>query len=147
MEKLLYSSLLENFERTRIKADPRVTQIEGCLRQIYEFRRNLAQPILLKHVFICRKGQKFGTPHLQVVVDKTVYDPCFDFLHKKEGDNIYISEMIGELENNDIVAKHIRKIVTRALLEYSLYGGFNDYRMCLHLPFDRYLNYHKKIGL
>jgi len=142
MEDKICYSLIADFERTRVKSDQRITQLENCLKQIYMFGHSFASSFGLKYVFICRKGQKFVSPHLQIITGHIIYDPYFEFLRLTEGNSVYISDILGLPAENDLVAKRIRTILNHVLLEYCLHDGLEDKRRCRLLSFPEYLNYY-----
>ena len=133
-----------NFENTRAKSDQRIAQLENCLKQIYEFGRffDYSSSFRLKYVFICRKGKKYVSPHLQIVLGKHIYDPYFQFLEKTEGNSLYISDILGLPEESDLISKRIRNILNHVLLEYTLRNGQEDLRRCRTLSFSEYLKYY-----
>lgn len=142
-------SLLSDFEKTRIKTDIRITQLECCLKQIYEFGRrtiNPYSPFVFKYVFICRDGKSRVSPHLQIVIGKSIYDPFFQFLRKIEGNNVFLSETLGLQDNDDFVARRIRSILNHILIEYTLHDkGMEDLKRCKILSFPEYLMFHKRL--
>ena len=145
----LTTSLLTNFENSRVKADKRLSQLENCLKQIYEFGRTSPgpySPFRLKYVFICRKGHKFVSPHLQIVMEQLIYDPYIEYLKKTEGSSVYISDLLGLPEENDLIAKYVRRVLNHVLLEYCLHDrGEEDLRRCRTMSFSDYLRYYQKL--
>jgi hypothetical protein len=145
-EKICFSPFI-NFENTRTKSDQRITQLENCVRQIYEFGRffDCSNLLKLRYVFICRKGQKFVSPHLQIMNGKFIYDPYFEFLKNTEGGSVYISDILGLPEENDLIAKCVRRILNHILLEYSLHDGEEDLRRCRTLSFPEYFRFYQRL--